>query len=222
MRRAPTPSRPIGQHARDGDRPRGRSPFRAPAPTLRPMETRRRLAHRAQRAAPGRRPGGRVEERRHQAHGGRPHGRLAVHHHQRPGRRRRRASPPTSSARSASRWSSTGPPSPSPPPPSPPRGSRSSSPASTGSRSSCSGPLLHRAHEAFVPLVGGDRIGRRPVDFHVERPPADGRRGGGAAAGDHRADGGPAPRHPDHAARTRRSAPPRRCSSPPCWPRAAP
>lgn len=29
------------------------------------------------------------------------------------------------------------------------------------------GPLLHRAHEAFVPLVGGDRIGARPVDFHV-------------------------------------------------------
>jgi UDP-N-acetylglucosamine 1-carboxyvinyltransferase len=29
------------------------------------------------------------------------------------------------------------------------------------------GPLLHRAHEAFVPLVGGDRIGTRPVDFHV-------------------------------------------------------
>jgi len=29
------------------------------------------------------------------------------------------------------------------------------------------GPLLHRAHEAFVPLVGGDRIGRRPIDFHV-------------------------------------------------------
>ncbi|MGH8869476.1 MAG: UDP-N-acetylglucosamine 1-carboxyvinyltransferase, partial [Actinomycetes bacterium] len=29
------------------------------------------------------------------------------------------------------------------------------------------GPLLHRAHEAFVPLVGGDRLGRRPVDFHV-------------------------------------------------------
>jgi UDP-N-acetylglucosamine 1-carboxyvinyltransferase len=30
------------------------------------------------------------------------------------------------------------------------------------------GPLLHRNHEAFVPLVGGDRIGRRPVDFHIE------------------------------------------------------
>ena len=29
------------------------------------------------------------------------------------------------------------------------------------------GPLLHLAGEAFVPLVGGDRIGRRPVDFHV-------------------------------------------------------
>ncbi|MCK0110738.1 UDP-N-acetylglucosamine 1-carboxyvinyltransferase [Ornithinimicrobium sp. F0845] len=30
------------------------------------------------------------------------------------------------------------------------------------------GPLLHLAGEAFVPLVGGDRIGRRPVDFHIE------------------------------------------------------
>ena len=30
------------------------------------------------------------------------------------------------------------------------------------------GPLLHRNHEAFVPLVGGDRIGRRPVDFHID------------------------------------------------------
>ncbi|MGQ0744901.1 MAG: UDP-N-acetylglucosamine 1-carboxyvinyltransferase [Acidimicrobiales bacterium] len=30
------------------------------------------------------------------------------------------------------------------------------------------GPLLHRVGEAFVPLMGGDRIGARPVDFHVE------------------------------------------------------
>jgi UDP-N-acetylglucosamine 1-carboxyvinyltransferase len=30
------------------------------------------------------------------------------------------------------------------------------------------GPLLHLAGEAWVPMVGGDRIGRRPVDFHVE------------------------------------------------------
>jgi UDP-N-acetylglucosamine 1-carboxyvinyltransferase len=30
------------------------------------------------------------------------------------------------------------------------------------------GPLLHVAGEAFVPLVGGDPIGRRPVDFHVD------------------------------------------------------
>src|SRR5437588_3710204 len=30
------------------------------------------------------------------------------------------------------------------------------------------GPLLHRVGEAFVPMVGGDRIGTRPVDFHVD------------------------------------------------------
>ncbi len=29
------------------------------------------------------------------------------------------------------------------------------------------GPLLHRIGHAFVPLVGGDDIGARPVDFHV-------------------------------------------------------
>ncbi len=30
------------------------------------------------------------------------------------------------------------------------------------------GPLLHRLGEAFVPLVGGDRIGARPVGYHVQ------------------------------------------------------
>jgi UDP-N-acetylglucosamine 1-carboxyvinyltransferase len=30
------------------------------------------------------------------------------------------------------------------------------------------GPLLHLTGEAFVPRVGGDRIGGRPIDFHVE------------------------------------------------------
>ncbi|MDQ4068290.1 MAG: UDP-N-acetylglucosamine 1-carboxyvinyltransferase [Actinomycetota bacterium] len=30
------------------------------------------------------------------------------------------------------------------------------------------GPLLHRIGEVFVPFVGGDRIGPRPVDFHVD------------------------------------------------------
>lgn len=30
------------------------------------------------------------------------------------------------------------------------------------------GPLLHRTGEAFVPLVGGDPIGQRPVDFHID------------------------------------------------------
>ena len=29
-------------------------------------------------------------------------------------------------------------------------------------------PLLHRSGEATVPRVGGDRIGPRPVDFHIE------------------------------------------------------
>lgn len=30
------------------------------------------------------------------------------------------------------------------------------------------GPLLNLTGEAFVPLVGGDRIGPRPVDFHIQ------------------------------------------------------
>lgn len=30
------------------------------------------------------------------------------------------------------------------------------------------GPLLHLTGEAFVPRVGGDQIGSRPVDFHVQ------------------------------------------------------
>ncbi len=29
------------------------------------------------------------------------------------------------------------------------------------------GPLLHRYGEAIVPVVGGDKIGRRPIDFHL-------------------------------------------------------
>lgn len=45
------------------------------------------------------------------------------------------------------------------------------------------GPLLHLTGEAFVPLVGGDPIGRRPVDFHVEALAAFG------AEIEHRADG---------------------------------
>jgi UDP-N-acetylglucosamine 1-carboxyvinyltransferase len=30
------------------------------------------------------------------------------------------------------------------------------------------GPLLHRLGEAFVPLVGGDAIGTRPIDYHLD------------------------------------------------------
>lgn len=29
------------------------------------------------------------------------------------------------------------------------------------------GPLLHRYGEAIVPVVGGDKIGKRPIDFHL-------------------------------------------------------
>jgi UDP-N-acetylglucosamine 1-carboxyvinyltransferase len=31
-----------------------------------------------------------------------------------------------------------------------------------------SGPLLHRLGEAFIPALGGCRIGSRPIDFHLE------------------------------------------------------
>ena len=29
------------------------------------------------------------------------------------------------------------------------------------------GPLLHRCGEADIPMPGGDRIGARPLDFHI-------------------------------------------------------
>src|SRR6266704_4894073 len=29
------------------------------------------------------------------------------------------------------------------------------------------GPLIHRCGEAEIPMPGGDRIGRRPIDFHL-------------------------------------------------------
>src|ERR1700749_1383666 len=45
------------------------------------------------------------------------------------------------------------------------------------------GPLLHLTGEAFVPLVGGDPIGRRPVDFHVAALRALGAEVGAGPAG---------------------------------------
>jgi UDP-N-acetylglucosamine 1-carboxyvinyltransferase len=38
------------------------------------------------------------------------------------------------------------------------------------------GPLLNLTGEAFVPLVGGDRIGARPLDFHIDALTAMGAR----------------------------------------------
>ena len=61
------------------------------------------------------------------------------------------------------------------------------------------GPLLHRTGDAFVPLVGGDPIGRRPVDFHVAALRALGARGGGRPGRDHGA-GRAALRHADRPA----------------------
>src|SRR2546429_4619837 len=60
------------------------------------------------------------------------------------------------------------------------------------------GPLLHRTGEAFVPLVGGDPIGRRPVDFHVSALRALGAEieagaGGGPARGARPPRGGGGP-----------------------------
>ena len=81
------------------------------------------------------------------------------------------------------------------------------------------GPLLHKLGEAFVPLVGGDDIGSRPVDFHVDALQAMGAEisfsseGLEAKAG--RLRGAhitlPLPR---------RSAPPRRSCCRPPWPKA--
>lgn len=69
------------------------------------------------------------------------------------------------------------------------------------------GPLLHLTSEAFVPLLGGDPIGRRPVDFHLDaltaRRPGRGPHGAaqrGDRAGGHRARPVPATdRGPDRA-----------------------
>ena len=82
------------------------------------------------------------------------------------------------------------------------------------------GPLLHRTGEAFVPLVGGDPIGRRPVDFHVAALRALGAEieagpdgiTARAASRLHGARGS--------TCRTRAWAPPRRCCCPRCGPRA--
>ena len=83
------------------------------------------------------------------------------------------------------------------------------------------GPLLHRAGEAFVPLVGGDPIGRRPVDFHVERA-AGHRRRGRDRRGRHPRARPAGCAAPGSSCPTRASAPPRRCCWPRCWPRARP
>ena len=74
------------------------------------------------------------------------------------------------------------------------------------------GPLLHRLGEAFIPDLGGCRIGDRPINYHLDVAAPVRRRGGEARRS------GIAPvarrsgcRAPSSSCRTRASAPPSRC-----------
>ncbi len=83
------------------------------------------------------------------------------------------------------------------------------------------GPLLHRLGEAFIPDLGGCRIGERPIDFHL-----DVLRQFGAVV-EKRPEGLHlhAPQRLQGTrldCRTPASAAPSRCCSPPCAPRASP
>ncbi len=78
------------------------------------------------------------------------------------------------------------------------------------------GPLLHRLGHAFIPDLGGCHIGDRPIDFHLQAL-----REFGAVVD--KTPRGPAPHRartgctaPSSSCRTRASAPPSRCCSPPC------
>ena len=68
------------------------------------------------------------------------------------------------------------------------------------------GPLLHRTHEAVIPAPGGDRIGPRPIDFHL-----NGLQQHGRDAEDARKR---LPLHAPLACAARRST----CPSPASWP----
>ena len=157
----------------------------------------------------------RIQERGDQAHGGGPARHRAQHHHQRPVGRRRghhRRHPHLARRRGRDRR----------------RRHHRRPVASPGAKVPLEFTGLNRIpillpaspgnHEAFVPLVGGDRIGQRPVDFHIgalealgaeiEVTPED-QRPGDTAAG--------APITLPYPA----SAPPRACCSPRCSPTGA-
>ena len=173
------------------------------------------------RAAHGRRPGARLQERRHQAHG-RGHARRGARRASGTprGRRGRHHQPILTSlgvgvTREGDALTVA--------PHQHARAPRSRS-AFTGLNRIpilLLGPLLHRVGEAFVPLVGGDPIGRRP-----DRLPRRGARGHGRrgrrARRRHRGQGRAAARRQDRAAVPERRWPPRPCCCPRCWPRARP
>ena len=85
------------------------------------------------------------------------------------------------------------------------------------------GPLLHRLGEAFIPDLGGCRIGDRPINYHLDVLRAVRRRRREAPGAASRL---PRPatarRAPSWSCPTRASAPPSRCCSPRCAPRASP
>ena len=82
------------------------------------------------------------------------------------------------------------------------------------------GPLLHRIGHAFIPDLGGCHIGDRPIDFHLQALREFGAIVDKTPQGLHHHRAERAARHQVRAARTRASAPPSRCCSPRCWPRA--
>ncbi len=85
----------------------------------------------------------------------------------------------------------------------------------------CCGPLLHKLGEAFIPDLGGCRIGDRPIDFHLDALRAMGAVVDKQLNGIHLT----APnglKVPRSSCRTRASARPSRSCSRRCWPRASP
>ena len=79
------------------------------------------------------------------------------------------------------------------------------------------GPLLHRLGEAFIPDLGGCRIGDRPIDFHLEILRSTGRSSTSSRAGS-TSPPRPGCAAPSSTCPTRASAPPNRRCSPRCAP----
>ena len=84
------------------------------------------------------------------------------------------------------------------------------------------GPLLHRLGHAFIPDLGGCHIGPRPIDFHIQALREFGAVVDKTPEGMHLTRARTGCTAPSSSCPTRASAPPSRCCSPPCSPRASP